>query len=186
MRLLKKEDREETIAFYANHNIGWLVLNILQLLVDLKRGSLRKLASELSSLVWFIIRCWRFFFEAWTMAYVSNIFGKHPAYISISIFLALSLKLPWLVAEGAKDLAEEYLDGHGTRQIFEETWRQFKPWGANGKFLRMGEIILIIDSATVVPDDCFRGAARVSRCSYYSAWIWYDPHSRLSTYLAKS
>lgn len=45
-------------------------------------------------------------------------------------------------------------------EIFEETGRQFKPWCANGKSLRMGEIILIIDSDTVVPEDCFRDAAR--------------------------
>jgi hypothetical protein len=49
-------------------------------------------------------------------------------HISIFIFLALSLKierfLAQLVAEGAKDSAEEYLDGHGAR----ETGRRFKPW----------------------------------------------------------
>jgi len=45
-------------------------------------------------------------------------------------------------------------------EIFEESGRQFKPWCANGKSLRMGEIILIIDSDTVVPEDCFRDAAR--------------------------
>ena len=45
-------------------------------------------------------------------------------------------------------------------EIFEETGRQFKPWCANGKSLRMGEIILIIDSDTIVPEDCFRDAAR--------------------------
>lgn len=45
-------------------------------------------------------------------------------------------------------------------EIFEESGRRFKPWCANGKSLRMGEIILIIDSDTVVPEDCFRDAAR--------------------------
>jgi hypothetical protein len=45
-------------------------------------------------------------------------------------------------------------------EIFEETGRQFKPWCANGKSLRMGEIVLIIDSDTIVPEDCFRDAAR--------------------------
>jgi hypothetical protein len=43
-------------------------------------------------------------------------------HISILFFLALSLKLErflaQLVAEGAKDSAEEYLDGHGAREDF--------------------------------------------------------------------
>ena len=89
-------------------------------------------------------------------------------HISIFIFLALSLKLEkflaQLVAEGAEDSAEECLEDRAMdmaqEEIFEETGRQFKPWCANGKSLRMGEIILIIDSDTVVPVDCFRDAAR--------------------------
>ncbi|KAF5357915.1 hypothetical protein D9756_001155 [Leucocoprinus leucothites] len=45
-------------------------------------------------------------------------------------------------------------------EVFEESGNKYMPWGANGKSLRMGEIILIIDSDTVVPEDCFRDAAR--------------------------
>ena len=90
-------------------------------------------------------------------------------HISIFIFfLALSLKLEkfldQLIAEGAEDTPEECLEDRAMdmaqEEIFEETGRQFKPWCANGKSLRMGEIILIIDSDTVVPEDCFRDAAR--------------------------
>lgn len=35
-----------------------------------------------------------------------------------------------------------------------------RPWGGNPRSLRVGEIILIIDADTVVPEDCFRDAAR--------------------------
>ena len=81
---------------------------------------------------------------------------------------ALSLKLEkflaQLIAEGAEDSAEECLEDRAMdmaqEEIFEETGRQFKPWCANGKSLRMGEIVLIIDSDTIVPEDCFRDAAR--------------------------
>ena len=45
-------------------------------------------------------------------------------------------------------------------EIYEESGRQFQPWCANGKSLRMGEIVLIIDADTIVPEDCFRDAAR--------------------------
>jgi cellulose synthase/poly-beta-1,6-N-acetylglucosamine synthase-like glycosyltransferase len=34
------------------------------------------------------------------------------------------------------------------------------PWAANGRAIRVGEINLIVDSDTIVPQDCFRDAAR--------------------------
>jgi len=39
-----------------------------------------------------------------------------------------------------------------SEEIFEETGRRWKPWCANGKSMRVGEIILIIDSDTIVPE----------------------------------
>lgn len=36
----------------------------------------------------------------------------------------------------------------------------FKPWAANGRAMRIGEIILLVDSDTIVPEDCLRDAAR--------------------------
>lgn len=90
------------------------------------------------------------------------------AFFLVFHFLALSLKLEkflaQLEAEGAEDSSEECLEDRAMtmaqEEIFEESGRRFKPWCANGKSLRMGEIILIIDSDTVVPEDCFRDAAR--------------------------
>ena len=98
---------------------------------------------------------------------MANVINSH-IYRSSFFFLALSLKLEkflaQLIAEGAEDTTEECLEDRAMymaqEEIFEETGRQFKPWCANGKSLRMGEIILIIDSDTVVPEDCFRDAAR--------------------------
>ena len=34
------------------------------------------------------------------------------------------------------------------------------PWAMNGRALRIGEIVLIMDSDTVVPEDCLHNAAR--------------------------
>ncbi|KAG5642257.1 hypothetical protein DXG03_003334 [Asterophora parasitica] len=47
----------------------------------------------------------------------------------------------------------------------EETWAEsvggaHRPWAGNGRAARMGEIVLIVDSDTVVPEDCLRDAAR--------------------------
>jgi cellulose synthase/poly-beta-1,6-N-acetylglucosamine synthase-like glycosyltransferase len=36
----------------------------------------------------------------------------------------------------------------------------FKPIGANGRSIRIGEFILLVDSDTIVPEDCLRDAAR--------------------------
>ncbi|KAJ3868959.1 putative glycosyltransferase family 2 protein [Lentinula novae-zelandiae] len=66
--------------------------------------------------------------------------------------------------EMIEDLEEEALD-----MAIEEMWDEsrsvtnsagWKPWAANGKAIRVGEIILLVDSDTVVPEDCLRDAAR--------------------------
>ena len=84
------------------------------------------------------------------------------------MFSALSLKLEkflaQLEAEGVEDDPDESLEDKAMKmaqeEIYEESDRQFQPWCANGKSLRMGEIVLIIDADTIVPEDCFRDAAR--------------------------
>lgn len=75
---------------------------------------------------------------------------------------ALSLKLEkflaQLEAEGADDDLEECLEDRAMKmaqdEMFQETDGRFKPWCANGKSIRVGEIILIIDSDTIVPEVC--------------------------------
>jgi Glycosyl transferase family group 2 len=45
-------------------------------------------------------------------------------------------------------------------ETYEATGRKYKPWACNARSLRVGEVILLIDSDTIVPEDCFRDAAR--------------------------
>ncbi|TFY58219.1 hypothetical protein EVG20_g8236 [Dentipellis fragilis] len=45
-------------------------------------------------------------------------------------------------------------------EVWEESGRRWKPWARNGKACRLGEIILLVDSDTAVPEDCLRDAAR--------------------------
>jgi hypothetical protein len=79
---------------------------------------------------------------------------------SMNYGLALSIKLEkflaQLIAEGAQDTLDESLEDRAmemaANEIFEETGKKWKPWCSNGKSLRVGEIILIIDSDTVVPE----------------------------------
>jgi hypothetical protein len=93
---------------------------------------------------------------------------KFDHVVSMNYGLQLSLKLEAhlarLIESGAVDSSDESLEDRAMKlaqeEIYEETGRKWKPWCANGKSLRMGEIVLIIDSDTVVPEDCFRDAAR--------------------------
>lgn len=61
-------------------------------------------------------------------------------------------ELPGDIEERALQMAVE--------QVYEESGRRHKPWAKGGKACRIGEIILIVDSDTIVPEDCFRDAAR--------------------------
>jgi hypothetical protein len=45
-------------------------------------------------------------------------------------------------------------------EVYTETGNRFRPWASHGRALRVGEIILIVDSDTIVPEDCLRDAAR--------------------------
>ncbi|KAG5636255.1 hypothetical protein H0H81_008634 [Sphagnurus paluster] len=134
LQLISEEDRKERLAFYANHNIGW----VARPGHDSKEGGFKRA-------------------------------GKFKKASNMNYGLALSLKLEKhlarLIAEGAPEgTGEDCLEDQAMRlaaeEIYEETGRKWKPWCANGKSMRVGEIILIIDSDTIVPEDCFRDAAR--------------------------
>ena len=45
-------------------------------------------------------------------------------------------------------------------EVYEASGKRWRPWAANGRACRLGEIILLVDSDTVVPEDCLRDAAR--------------------------
>ena len=63
---------------------------------------------------------------------------------------------------GDEDLEEKAL-GLAIHEMWEESGRKWRPWAANGRATRIGEIVLIVDSDTVVPEDCLRDAAREMR-----------------------
>ncbi|KAI0357210.1 hypothetical protein OH77DRAFT_142459 [Trametes cingulata] len=133
LQLLSEEERQARIAFYADHNIGWVARPPHSSAPDgYKRAGRFKKASNMN-------------------------YG-----------LALSLKLEKhllaLEAEGAQDTPDECLEDRALKMAIEETYEEsgnrWRPWAANGKSLRVGEIILIVDSDTIVPEDCLRDAAR--------------------------
>lgn len=44
--------------------------------------------------------------------------------------------------------------------MFQESGGLYRPWAANSRSIRIGTIVLLVDADTVVPEDCFRDAAR--------------------------
>jgi hypothetical protein len=76
--------------------------------------------------------------------------------------IALSLKLEKYLAElesqglsSEEDIGESLEDramSMAADEIFKESGDRWKPWACNGKALRVGEIILIVDSDTIVPE----------------------------------
>jgi cellulose synthase/poly-beta-1,6-N-acetylglucosamine synthase-like glycosyltransferase len=140
LQLISAEEREKRIQFYADHNIGWVARPPHSNDPDgFKRAGRFKKASNMN-------------------------YG-----------LALSLKmeakiveLEALEAAGSGSVPEEEagmtLEDRALKmaveEVYEENGKKWKPWACNGRSLRVGDVILICDSDTIVPEDCFRDAAR--------------------------
>ena len=54
--------------------------------------------------------------------------------------------------DGGSEGIEEQALRMAVEEIYEESGGRFKPWAHNAKALRMGEVILIVDSDTIVPE----------------------------------
>ncbi|KAF9231886.1 glycosyl transferase family group 2-domain-containing protein [Melanogaster broomeanus] len=128
---ISEEEREARIASYANHNIGWVARPKHDACGRFKKASNMNYGLALSLEL-----------------------EKHPKALVEAI-------------ERGEFAEDEYvcLEDRALEMAFEETYeeigRKWRPWASNGKSLRLGEIILIVDAGTVVSRlDCFRDAAR--------------------------
>ncbi|KAI0808303.1 glycosyl transferase family group 2-domain-containing protein [Fomes fomentarius] len=133
MQLLSEEEREARVAFYADHNIGWVARPPHSSAPDgYKRAGRFKKASNMN--------------------------------YGLALSLKLEKHLMALEASGAPDSSEEPLEDRALElaieEAYEESGQRWRPWAANGRSIRVGEIVLIVDSDTVVPEDCLRDAAR--------------------------
>jgi hypothetical protein len=159
LQLLDADERAQRIAFYADHNIGW----VARPPHDSRPGGFKRTGS---------------FKKASNMNY------------GLALSLKMEAHLAELEAMGEGPCAEGSQEGGGNfledralemavEQVYEETGRRWKPWASNGSACRIGDLILIVDSDTIVPEvrlrclllglrrpwltpaqDCFRDAAR--------------------------
>lgn len=138
MQILSPGDQEDRIAFYANHNIGWVARPPHSNEQDgFKRAGRFKKASNMN-------------------------YG-----LALSLKLEKHLLALEAAGEGEADSDDPTVQSledkameMAIEEIYEENGQRWRPRACNGKSLRMGDIILIVDSDTVVPEDCFRDAAR--------------------------
>ncbi|KIP01700.1 hypothetical protein PHLGIDRAFT_26915 [Phlebiopsis gigantea 11061_1 CR5-6] len=137
MQLISDEDRAERIAFYADNNIGWVARPPHSGAADgYKRAGRFKKASNMN--------------------------------YGLQLSLKLEKHMAALVADAAAagreldedDDVEERALRLAIEETHEESGRRWRPWACNAKSLRVGEVILIVDSDTIVPEDCLRDAAR--------------------------
>ncbi|KAF5369368.1 hypothetical protein D9758_002569 [Tetrapyrgos nigripes] len=134
MYLLSTKDAERRIAFYAKHDIGWVARPLHSKSPGgFKRPGQFKKASNLN--------------------------------YGLALAMKLEKHLSLLQRLGEKDSStgvslEERALKAAIEETYNETGNRFKPWAENGKQLKVGEIVLLVDSDTVIPEDCFRDAAR--------------------------
>ena len=71
---------------------------------------------------------------------------------------------------GSGNLEERALQ-MAIEEVWEESGRRHRPWAVNGRATRIGEVILLVDSDTVVPE--VRFSVSCFQCSVYEAkWFW--------------
>jgi len=133
---ISEKEREGRIKFYANHGIGW----VARPQQEKAEGGFKRR-------------------------------GRFKKASNMNYGLALSLKMEVIIRrlqiergekqslagssspadDDAEDIEEQALR-MAIEETYEESGRRFQPWAQNAKALRIGEIILIVDSDTIVPE----------------------------------
>jgi cellulose synthase/poly-beta-1,6-N-acetylglucosamine synthase-like glycosyltransferase len=137
LQLLSEKDREARIAFYADHNIGW----VARPAHDSSPGGFK--------------RAGRF---------------KKASNLNYGLDLSLKVENHLKALQEAEEREElNYADDASLEdralhmacdEMLAESGEKWKPWASNGRSIRIGEIVLLVDADTVVPEDCLRDAAR--------------------------
>ncbi|TFK95710.1 glycosyl transferase family group 2-domain-containing protein [Pterulicium gracile] len=179
LQLLSAEDRAARIAFYSDHNIGWVARPKHE---DkgggFKRRGRFKKASNMNYALDLSLRMEKFIrvlveerersrgaspaIVLQQSTHLSDVPDSsahlpHPDYSAISSTSAYpSMDI---CSDEDRDLEEKALE-MAIEEVYEESGKRHRPWAANARSLRVGGLILICDSDTIVPEDCFRDAAR--------------------------
>lgn len=181
LRVISREERDTRIAFYANHGIGWVARPKHDNASDgFKRAGRFKKASNMNYGLALSLIAEKHLEQLQLQeknrpSRESSTGGVHRNAREDRQF-----GLQYQDHDGdEQDVVEQPRDGSAPseavdewedleekalmlaiEEVYENSGRRWRPWAANGRACRVGEIILIVDSDTVVPEDCLRDAAR--------------------------
>ncbi|KAI9451846.1 glycosyl transferase family group 2-domain-containing protein [Russula earlei] len=159
LRTLPDHERDARLAFYDANGIGWVA-----------RPADGEPSSNCDGTTF--IRAGRFK-KASNMNYALALSRKAERHLSemiatVETTTGTSARVSFS-AEGSGSSEDERvlpasLEERALIRAVEETWeetgKRWRPWAKNGRACRIGQIVLIVDSDTVVPEDCLRDAAR--------------------------
>lgn len=135
LQIISPEERQKRIEFYADHNIGWVARPPHEGKPDgFKRAGRFKKASNMNYGLQLSLLMEKHILE------LEQSTEPHP--------------------EGEYDCIEDRALVMAIEEVYKNNGEKWRPWAQNARSLRIGEIILIVDSDTVVPEDCLRDAAR--------------------------
>ncbi|KAL5498540.1 hypothetical protein ACEPAH_1894 [Sanghuangporus vaninii] len=165
LQLIKSEEREARLDFYANHGIGFVARPPHDSVNPdgFKRAGRFKKASNMNYGLALSIKM-----EKCIKRLEAELEQRRTEILSRVTSRAASLENLQEVEEedeiddeeDESEKLEERALQMAIEESYAETGNRFRPWAAHARPLRIGEIILIVDSDTVVPEDCLRDAAR--------------------------
>lgn len=159
MQLISEEEASKRKAYYANHGIGWISRPGHSSALDgFKRAGRFKKASNMNYALKISLKL-----EEHLARFMSDPNAAANARMAAHLTRAAERE-QGVMGGWEEEEDEEPLEDLALRaamdEVYAETDNRFKPMGAGGRACRIGEIILIVDSDTIVPEDCLRDAAR--------------------------
>lgn len=168
LQLLPPAERSARIAYYTNHGIGWVARPPHSNEAGgFKRAGRFKKASNMNYALQLSLRLER---------HLETLINQEKPDARRAAYYQSGASKSHRFSVGTNDGAEPSTDGNesdemsledrallmAVEEVHETAGKRegFKPWAANGRAMRIGEIILLVDSDTVVPEDCLRDAAR--------------------------
>ena len=175
LRILSREERDTRIAYYANHGIGWVARPRHDSAADgFKRAGRFKKASNMNYALALSLKAEKHLADLqsqekprsrnsrentqregvrYGMQYQDHD-GEDQEIVEVG------RDEGGVTASGEWDDLEEMALHMAIEETYEDSGRRWRPWAANGRACRLGEIVLLVDSDTIVPEDCLRDAAR--------------------------
>ncbi|KAJ3715235.1 glycosyl transferase family group 2-domain-containing protein [Lentinula guzmanii] len=184
LQIIPEEEKQKRLDFYANHNIGWVARpRHSSAPGGFKRAGKFKKASNMNYGLALSIameqQLAKLIADASIPTNSNNSTSSSSSEPRESSRPSTSTSSPYSpsqprfesidsIEERALQLAIEqiYQESGTAKKVVDESGKEIqevvyhRPWAGGARSLRVGEIILIIDADTVVPEDCFRDAAR--------------------------